>query len=488
MWAFGITMYEMWTAAALPYLGMNNQKVWIEVAAGYRLPQPPGCPDAVYAMMRESWDAEGRNRPSMDALAGRLRRLHADMLGEDLVGELRPFSSQYSKTSYIPPSPKPIEGIAESGGSTLDSEYQYHHLVRDATLSRQVSKSQEESAYDEADPHADARATARANDYTDSRGNPISGSRLAASAQAQDRKSAPSSTSTYIEPGVDSGSRGPALYDDADPLTPVSTYDDADPVAASGKGAGAESAYVVPGVGVAKPGQRGAAKEAPTEHGGVAPNPYSDTAEERLHDSPVSVDLVSGEFWPYVEPGKGIVSPSRRAAPVRKRTNGAGAGESVYLEPGASVSPPAKAAGEQGSNGNEAARMHGGVESNVYASERHAAAPAQRAGESAYVEPGVGIQAPTSQAGAVEAGKGDKPDADSMYVEPGVGIKAPGPGAPTNGRAQQHGNVYASDASMARGHGHGDRVLVLDDNADDDGVGKHLSRGRKDHYSVSSTV
>ena len=35
--------------------GWNNQKVWVEVVNGYRLPCPEGCPALVYTWMRQCW-------------------------------------------------------------------------------------------------------------------------------------------------------------------------------------------------------------------------------------------------------------------------------------------------------------------------------------------------------------------------------------------------------------------------------------------------
>ena len=54
VWAYGIMLYEIWTRAETPYTGMNNNKVWVEVAAGYRLPCPEDCPKEIHDRML-SW-------------------------------------------------------------------------------------------------------------------------------------------------------------------------------------------------------------------------------------------------------------------------------------------------------------------------------------------------------------------------------------------------------------------------------------------------
>ncbi len=51
VWAYGVLLYEIWTKAETPYKGMNNNKVWVEVTNGYRLPCPEGCDPEIHARM-----------------------------------------------------------------------------------------------------------------------------------------------------------------------------------------------------------------------------------------------------------------------------------------------------------------------------------------------------------------------------------------------------------------------------------------------------
>ena len=54
VWAYGILLYEIWTRAETPYKGLTNNRVWVEVTAGYRLPCPEGCEKEVHDRML-SW-------------------------------------------------------------------------------------------------------------------------------------------------------------------------------------------------------------------------------------------------------------------------------------------------------------------------------------------------------------------------------------------------------------------------------------------------
>jgi hypothetical protein len=33
-WSYGVVLFEIWTRGELPYNGMSNQKVWVDVASG----------------------------------------------------------------------------------------------------------------------------------------------------------------------------------------------------------------------------------------------------------------------------------------------------------------------------------------------------------------------------------------------------------------------------------------------------------------------
>lgn len=75
-WSFGVTLYELWTQAELPYKSWNNQRVWVEVANGARLPQPAKCSDVVYRVMLSCWAANQPDRPTFAALQEELRQLY----------------------------------------------------------------------------------------------------------------------------------------------------------------------------------------------------------------------------------------------------------------------------------------------------------------------------------------------------------------------------------------------------------------------------
>jgi hypothetical protein len=52
---------------------MSNQKVWTAVIGGYRLPNPPNCPEQVYEVMLACWAAEPTARPALGDLCRSFR-------------------------------------------------------------------------------------------------------------------------------------------------------------------------------------------------------------------------------------------------------------------------------------------------------------------------------------------------------------------------------------------------------------------------------
>ena len=52
----------------MPYEGMTNQKVWVSVASGYRLPCPDTCSASVHGIMTHCWAADPHDRPEFATL------------------------------------------------------------------------------------------------------------------------------------------------------------------------------------------------------------------------------------------------------------------------------------------------------------------------------------------------------------------------------------------------------------------------------------
>ena len=77
VWSFGILLYQMITHGRPPYPGMSNEEVVKKMEKGYRLPKPVRCPQWLYKIMLDCWEAEPDDRPTFYALQYSLSNIAA---------------------------------------------------------------------------------------------------------------------------------------------------------------------------------------------------------------------------------------------------------------------------------------------------------------------------------------------------------------------------------------------------------------------------
>lgn len=72
VWSYGILLYELITHGQIPYPAMPNRQVIEYVDRGYRMPKPTNCecPDSVYSIMLNCWEADPEKRPTFEFLFG----------------------------------------------------------------------------------------------------------------------------------------------------------------------------------------------------------------------------------------------------------------------------------------------------------------------------------------------------------------------------------------------------------------------------------
>ncbi|KAH8272766.1 hypothetical protein KR026_010763, partial [Drosophila bipectinata] len=66
VWSYGVTLYEMFSRGELPNLHpiqKDNEDFLKRLIDGERLPCPKDCPEFIYALMKECWNATPRSRP-----------------------------------------------------------------------------------------------------------------------------------------------------------------------------------------------------------------------------------------------------------------------------------------------------------------------------------------------------------------------------------------------------------------------------------------
>ena len=79
VWAFGITMWEILNDCKFPYYDIPEDKEVITfVLGGGRLTAPPKCPDILWNLMQECWQAQPSKRPSFSELFNTFALIESD--------------------------------------------------------------------------------------------------------------------------------------------------------------------------------------------------------------------------------------------------------------------------------------------------------------------------------------------------------------------------------------------------------------------------
>ncbi|EKX33763.1 hypothetical protein GUITHDRAFT_48392, partial [Guillardia theta CCMP2712] len=69
VWAFGVTMWEIWSYAMMPYGSVTDDcTVGSKIVDGERLANPDNCPAGIYAIMQKCWQDTRKDRPTFKEL------------------------------------------------------------------------------------------------------------------------------------------------------------------------------------------------------------------------------------------------------------------------------------------------------------------------------------------------------------------------------------------------------------------------------------
>ncbi|XP_033120945.1 tyrosine-protein kinase receptor Tie-1-like isoform X2 [Anneissia japonica] len=68
VWSFGVLLYEIYTYGAVPYPGILVTEVVAKLQNGYRMGKPMDCPEIIYTIMSNCWDAIPSNRRTFTQL------------------------------------------------------------------------------------------------------------------------------------------------------------------------------------------------------------------------------------------------------------------------------------------------------------------------------------------------------------------------------------------------------------------------------------
>ncbi|KAM5291873.1 macrophage-stimulating protein receptor [Ctenodactylus gundi] len=85
VWSFGVLLWELLTRGAPPYSHIDHFDLTHFLAQGRRLPQPEYCPNALYQVMQQCWDADPVARPTFRILVVEIEQVVTSLLGDHYV-------------------------------------------------------------------------------------------------------------------------------------------------------------------------------------------------------------------------------------------------------------------------------------------------------------------------------------------------------------------------------------------------------------------
>lgn len=77
MWSFGILLWEIFSYGRVPYPKIPVNEVLGYIEQGNRMEKPDGCPDEIYAIMKEAWLFDRTLRPTFNVTLVKLNKIKA---------------------------------------------------------------------------------------------------------------------------------------------------------------------------------------------------------------------------------------------------------------------------------------------------------------------------------------------------------------------------------------------------------------------------
>lgn len=103
VWAFGVVLWELLESGREPYGDMSNSEANSAVLQGYRLPQPPHCPNSLYDIMRSCWQTESQSRPTFEEIYDQLDVILVELSPKLVQEESESSEDSEGEEDIIPP-------------------------------------------------------------------------------------------------------------------------------------------------------------------------------------------------------------------------------------------------------------------------------------------------------------------------------------------------------------------------------------------------
>lgn len=122
VWSFAILLYEIVTMGGSPYPHTALADLYYVLANGYRMEKPSNCSNELYAIMRQCWYENPKDRPSFTELRIQLEQLlSVDRNYLDLDNIDVPLSTSESSSNSVPKTDDRLSLISNKHAQAMKS-------------------------------------------------------------------------------------------------------------------------------------------------------------------------------------------------------------------------------------------------------------------------------------------------------------------------------------------------------------------------------
>ncbi|KAL2099721.1 hypothetical protein ACEWY4_004115 [Coilia grayii] len=121
VWSFGVLLWEIFTLGGSPYPGVPVEELFKLLKEGHRMDRPSACPQELYLMMKDCWNAVPTHRPTFKQLVEDLDRILSMTSNQeylDLSEPLDPYSQVVLDTRSSTCSSEADSVFSQDAGAT----------------------------------------------------------------------------------------------------------------------------------------------------------------------------------------------------------------------------------------------------------------------------------------------------------------------------------------------------------------------------------
>ena len=84
VWAYGVTIWEVFTFGELPYFLLSNDEARKQILNGLTLEIPEQCPESIKNVMRQCWKFDPSTRCSFDEIVAIIEESETDITSSSI--------------------------------------------------------------------------------------------------------------------------------------------------------------------------------------------------------------------------------------------------------------------------------------------------------------------------------------------------------------------------------------------------------------------